>query len=50
LSINEGIAINARLIQSASRPISNDEINKLKKQTPEGNLYKNANYSSSPEM
>ena len=30
LSINEGIAIDARLIQSASRPISKDEIKKLK--------------------
>jgi IS5 family transposase len=43
LSINEGIAIDARLVQSASRPISNDEIKKLreKKETPEGKLDKN---------
>lgn len=43
LSINEGIAIDARLVQSASRPISNDEIKDLreKRQTPEGNLDKN---------
>lgn len=43
LSINEGIAIDARLVHSASRPISNDEIKKLreKRQTPEGKLDKN---------
>jgi len=43
LSINEGIAIDARLVQSASRPISNDEIKKLRenKKTPEGKLDKN---------
>jgi IS5 family transposase len=42
LSINEGIAIDARLVQSASRPISNDDINNLreKRQTPEGKLDK----------
>jgi hypothetical protein len=35
--------IDARLVQSASRPISNDEIKKLreKKETPEGKLDKN---------
>ena len=45
LSINEGIAIDARLVQSASRPISNDEIKNLreKKETPEGKLDKNGN-------
>lgn len=43
LSINEGIAVDARLVQSASRPINNDEIRKLreKRQTPEGKLDKN---------
>jgi len=43
LSINEGIAIDARLVQSASRPISNDEIKKFKekKESPEGKLDKN---------
>lgn len=43
LSINEGIAIDARLVQSASRSISNDEIKKLreKKETSEGKLDKN---------
>ena len=42
LTINEGIAIDARLVQSANRPMSNDEIKKLrnKRQTPEGNLDK----------
>ena len=43
LSINEGIAIDARLVHSTSRPISNDEINELRqhRQTPEGKLDKN---------
>jgi len=44
LSINEGIAIDARLVQSASRPISNDGIKNLreKKETPERKLDKNS--------
>jgi IS5 family transposase len=43
LTINEGIAVDARLVKSASRPISNDEIKKLRdiKNTPEGKLDKN---------
>ena len=43
LTINEGIAIDARLVQSASRPISNEQIKKLreKRNTPEGKLDKN---------
>ena len=43
LSINEGIAIDARLVQSASRPLSNDKLNELKEKsnTPEGKLDKN---------
>ena len=38
LSINEGIAVDARLVKSASRPVSNDELKKLreKRHTPEG--------------
>ena len=42
LSINEGIAVDARLIQSASRPISNDQIKEFreKRKTPEGKLDK----------
>ena len=45
LSINEGIAIDARLVQSASRPISNDDIHKQreKRNTPEGQVDKNGN-------
>lgn len=45
LSINEGIAIDARLVQSASRPISNDDIhkNREKRNSPEGKLDKNGN-------
>ena len=43
LTINEGIAIDARLIKSANRPMSNDEIEKLreKRQSPQGKLDKN---------
>ena len=43
LTINEGIAIDARLVQSASHPISNDGIKKLreKRDTPEGKVDKN---------
>ena len=42
LSINEGIAIDARLVHSASHPISNDQIKELreKRQIPEGKLDK----------
>ncbi len=43
LSINEGVAVDARLIQSASHPLSNEELKKHKenRQTPEGQLDKN---------
>jgi transposase, IS5 family len=43
LSINEGIAVDARLVKSASRPLSNDELKKHrdKRNTPEGKLDKN---------
>ena len=42
LSINEGIALDARLVKSASRPMSNDDLRKLteKRSTPEGKLDK----------
>jgi len=42
LSINEGIAVDARLVKSASRPVSNDKLKKLreKRNTPEGKLDK----------
>ena len=44
LTINEGVAIDARLVKSTSRPISNKEIKKQKKRinTPEGKLDKNS--------
>jgi transposase, IS5 family len=44
-SINEGIAIDARLVKSASKPLSNDEIKKVKEErsTPEGKLDRNGN-------
>ena len=41
LTINEGVAIDARLVKSASHPISNKEIKKKKINTPEGKLDKN---------
>ena len=43
LSINEGVAVDARLVQSASHPISNEEIKKQieKRETPEGKIDKN---------
>ena len=45
LSINEGIAVDARLVKSASRPMSNDELRKLKdkRDRPEGKLDKKGN-------
>jgi transposase, IS5 family len=45
LSINEGIAVDARLVKSASRPLSNDDLRKQKKKrdTPEGKVDKNGN-------
>ncbi len=45
LSINEGIAVDARLVKSASRPMSNDDLNgmKEKRYSPEGKLDKNGN-------
>ena len=43
ITINEGVAIDARLVKSASHPISNDQIkeHKDKSDTPEGKLDKN---------
>jgi transposase, IS5 family len=45
LTINEGIAIDARLIQSASRPVSDEELKKQKEKrgTAEGQLDKKGN-------
>ena len=45
LSINEGIAVDARLVKSASAPISNSELRNLRKKrdTPEGTLDKKGN-------
>jgi transposase, IS5 family len=45
MTINEGIAIDARLVKSASRPISNEKIKELREKhnTPEGTLDKNGN-------
>ena len=45
ISINKGVAVGARLVKSASRPISNEQIEKLKQKldTPEGKLDINGN-------
>lgn len=45
LSINEGVAVDARLIESVNRPISNKKIDDFKQkfETPEGKLDKNGN-------
>ena len=45
LSINEGIAVDARLVKSASKPLSNEDLRELKdkRSTPEGKLDKNGN-------
>jgi len=45
LSINEGVAIDARLVKSASKPMSNEGLKKLKetRNTPEGRVDKNGN-------
>lgn len=45
LTINEGIAVDARLVKSASRPVSNKEIDELrnKHDAPNGKLDKNGN-------
>ena len=42
LSINEGVAVDARLIKSVNRPISNEKIDEFKQkfETPEGKLDK----------
>ena len=45
LSINEGVAIDARLVKSASRPASNKKLKERREKhnTPEGKLDKNGN-------
>ena len=45
LTINEGIAIDARLVQSASHPVSTEKLKeeRQKRQTPEGKVDKNGN-------
>ena len=42
LNINEGVAIDARLVKSASRPVSNKKLKALREKhdTPEGKLDK----------
>jgi IS5 family transposase len=38
LTINEGVAIDARLVKFANRPLSNDQLKKIREQrhTPDG--------------
>jgi transposase, IS5 family len=45
LTINEGVAIDARLVQSASHPVSKEKLKEenQKRETPAGNLDKNGN-------
>jgi IS5 family transposase len=45
LSINEGIAVDARLVKSASKPLSKEGLKELKEKrsTPEGNADENGN-------
>ena len=45
LTTNEGLAVDARLVKSASRSLSNDQLREVKEQrnTPEGKLDKNGN-------
>jgi len=45
LTINEGVAVDARLVKSASKPLSNNKINELreKRNTPDGTFDKNGN-------
>ena len=45
LDINEGVAIDARLVKSASRPVSNKKLKELREKhnTPEGKLDKKGN-------
>ena len=46
MTINEGIAVDARLVKSASRPISNDQIKGLKdrRNIPKRKLDKNGKF------
>ena len=50
LFVNEGVAVDARLVKSASRPLSNDQPEEVKKKfnTPEGKLDKNGNKKKFP--
>ena len=45
LTINEGVAVDARLVRSASYPLSNEQLKKVRehRNTPEGKLDKNGN-------
>ncbi len=45
ITVNEGVAIDARLVKSASKPVSNDKLTELRDKNagPDGNLDKNGN-------
>ncbi len=51
ISVNEGVAVDARLIRSASHPISGEKIEELKEKqdSPESILDKNGKPKNSPE-
>jgi IS5 family transposase len=52
LNINEGVAIDARLVKSASRPVSNEKLEQLCKEndSPEGKLDKRGKQFFKPLM
>jgi transposase, IS5 family len=52
VTINEGIAVDARLIRSASKPVSNEKLNELreKQNSAEGNMDKNGKPKNSPAI
>ena len=45
IKINESVAVDARIVRSASKPVSNEQLKKIRadKSTPEGKLDKNGN-------
>ncbi|MGO9136794.1 MAG: hypothetical protein ACLQBC_03880 [Syntrophales bacterium] len=52
LTINEGIAVDARLVESASRPLSKEKLEeeKKKRETPEGKLDRKGILLNSPAI
>ena len=52
ITVNEGVAIDARLVKSASKPVSNNKLTELRDKNagPDGNLDKNGNPKNSPAI